>query len=326
MNDQILKIQWERYEEHINLSPVYLKSIIKLYISDEIVAIKPMTEGCANTNYKISFKRHIPVVFRIYTRDSRAMGREADIFRVVHEHVPVPSIIALDDTKKHINYSFGIFTYIRGISMRELVLAGDEKIISACCIDAGRYLAALSNIRFPKQGFFEENLKIKYFMNNYINYFMAQLEDRNIKRELGKNIINKLQKLIYENEKYLPDINQANLTHGDYDPANIKVGKIKNRWGVVGILDWEFAFSGSYYFDIGTMLRFSHKLPKYYERSFITGLEQHGLKLPQDWRKYARLIDLLSLLQLLRFNSKDARPKLNSDVTALIKYTLNNWE
>lgn len=325
MNDPILKIQWERYEEPVNLGLAELQFLIKPYISDEITAINLMREGCANTNYKISFKRHNPVVFRIYTRDSTAMGREADLFRLVHEHIPVPNIIALDASKKHIDYSYGIFTCIPGILMREIVLRGDENIISECCFDTGKYLAALSKIKFPKQGFFQANLKISYFINKYINYFMAQLEDRNIRRELGKNIITKLQKLLCENEKYLPDINQANLSHGDYDPSNIKVAKIKNSWGVVGILDWEFAFSGNYYFDIGTMLRFSHKLPSYYEKAFIAGLEQKGLKLPQDWKKYARLIDLLSLLQLLRFNSKDTRPKLNSDVKTLINYTLNSF-
>lgn len=326
LKEEILKIQWERYQKHVILSRAHIEKLVALYVCDEITSIYLMKEGCANTNYKINFKKHMPVVLRIYTRDSSAMGREADIYCLVQEHVPVPIIKALDNSKSNINYVFAIYSYIPGILMRELILAGEEKIIRECCLDAAQYLVSLSKIKFAQQGFFEEKLKVKFFTNNYINYFIAQLDDRNVRRELDKKTINKLLNILELNNKYLPDIREANLTHGDYDPANIKVAKINNQWRVVGILDWEFAFAGNSYFDIGQMLRFSHKLPKYYESSFLTGLKQYGMNIPDDWQKYSRIIDLLSLLQLIRFNSQHTRPKLNSDVAKLINFTIDYFE
>jgi len=326
LQDEILKIQWERYEEHVILSLSQIKKLVGFYIADEVTAISLMKEGCANTNYKIIFKTHKAVVLRIYTRDSSSMLREADIYSLLFEHVPVPLVIALDNSKNHINHAYAIYSYIPGILMREVIMAGDKKIISECCLDAAKYLAKLSKIRFAAQGFFEAGLEVKFFIHDYMYYFLAQLDNRNVKRELGKNIISKLLKILEQNKNYLPDIREANLTHGDYDPSNIKVARINNAWHVVGILDWEFAFAGNSYFDIGKMLRFSHKLPKYFETIFIAGLKQHGMKISDEWRKYTKIIDLLSLLQLIRFNPKYARPKLNSDVASLISFTVNSFE
>ena len=47
--------------------------------------------------------------------------------------------------------------------------------------------------------------------------------------------------------------------------ANILIDE--KTFKVTGILDWKFEFSGSYLFDIGTLLRFD--LPKAFEQRFI---------------------------------------------------------
>lgn len=72
-------------------------------------------------------------------------------------------------------------------------------------------------------------------------------------------------------------------------------------------------------------LRYSHKIPEYYENSFIAGIEAHGFQLPDKWKKQAKLLDLLCLLQLIHSNPATERPNLNRDVVSLISDTVNNW-
>ncbi len=124
----------------------------------------------------------------------------------------------------------------------------------------------------------------------------------------------------------MPDKNNANLTHADYDPANILVRQIGDKWKIAAILDWEFALASTYLLDMGMMLRYSHRLPDYYEESFIAGIQSKGFQLPSQWKKQAKLMDLLCLLQLTQFNPVAERPNLNRDVVSLIADSVNNWD
>ena len=101
--------------------------------------------------------------------------------------------------------------------------------------------------------------------------------------------------------------------------------KIKEQWKIAAILDWEFAFVGTYLLDIGMMLRYSHKLPACYEDNFITGIQDNGFHLPANWKKQAKLMDFICLLNLARYNPPTERPKMNRDVVSLINDTITNW-
>lgn len=94
---------------------------------------------------------------------------------------------------------------------------------------------------------------------------------------------------------------------------------------MVAILDWEFAFSGSYLLDMGTFLRYSHRLPAIYEANFINGITFEGNSLPENWKKSVKLMDIISLLSTLYWNPKKDSPNLSSDVALLIQNTLDNW-
>jgi aminoglycoside phosphotransferase (APT) family kinase protein len=93
--------------------------------------------------------------------------------------------------------------------------------------------------------------------------------------------------------------NEANLVHGDFGNRNLLVQKIGENWTVAAVLDWEFAIAGSPLTDVGHFLRyegFSH--PKV-EPHFSNGYLQAGGRLPQGWRRLARVIDLIALCESL---------------------------
>jgi|SRR5579871_417858 len=324
----VLKKQWERYKEHIGLSRKEIEAIIAPIISEQIFSIQLLAEGCANTNFKINFRKHKPLVLRVYTRESSSLNRESDLYRLLEHRLPVPQFLFMDASQKTIEYPYAISSYVDGISMRDIVLSGNEKAIRECCLDAGWHLATLSRIKFKHGGFFEQGLNVRPFQprEEYFTYCMGLLSEAGLQKDLGEELLEEVQKLIKDNhDKYLPLADEANLTHSDYDPSNIKVAEVNGIWKITGILDWEFAYAGSYILDIALMLRYSHKLPPYYEESFIEGFLCNGGKLSTTWKRSAKLMDIICLLQLAYHNPRENRPKLNLDVTELIKYTVDNW-
>ena len=100
--------------------------------------------------------------------------------------------------------------------------------------------------------------------------------------------------------------------------------QLDNRWNVSAVLDWEFAFAGSPLVDIGNMLRYSHLHPAIFEQEFINGYREQGRMLPPDWKKIAKLVDLLSLCEFL--NSPTPRDALRQEVTGIIINTQDHWE
>lgn len=62
-----------------------------------------------------------------------------------------------------------------------------------------------------------------------------------------------------------------------------------------------------------------------YEEKFIQGITSEGDPLPKDWKKSAKLLDILSLLSILKSETSIDRPNLIQDINTLLKYTITNW-
>ena len=328
MDEPILKANWERFKAHVDLNEEKIKDLLSPYCTDPIRNFLLLSEGCANTNYKITFQNdRPPLVIRIYMREKSALKREVAIHRLVANTIPVPKHYYFDDLCHHYPYAYSIMEWIDGRLMREIVLSKDDKAISDIVFEAGQYLDELRKIKFDKGGFFDETLSIRPFTQEekYLPYVLSLLQENNVKDSLGHSLLDSVKKLVEKNSHLLPDLDNANLTHSDYDPANIMVKNFNGTWKIAAILDWEFAYSGTYLLDMGLMLRYSHKLPKYYEDKFIEGVESTGHQLPENWKKQAKLMDLLCLLQLIHSNQSSERPNLNRDVVSLITNTVNHW-
>ena len=328
MNEPILKMHWERFKAHVDLDVAIAVKLLLPFTESPIDQLFFLSEGCANTNYKVTFKNNrAPVVIRIYMREKSALRLEVDIHRLVENEIPVPKHFYSDDQCKIYEYPYAIMEWIDGTLMREVILSEDKKAISECAYEAGKYLNELRKIKFNQGGFFQENLRIRPFgkEEKYLPYVLNLLQDKGVRNDLDAHLHHDVSELVNTYSKLLPDENEANLTHADYDPANIMVKLVNGNWKIVAILDWEFSYAGTYLLDIGMMLRYSHKLPICYESRFIAGLTETGLPLPLDWKKQAKLMDLLCLLQLVHCNSFAERPKMNRDVVSLIADTVKNW-
>lgn len=324
----ILKIDWERSKTHAELDVATTIKLLAPIIADPIEQLILLSNGCANTHYKVTFKNsRPPVVIRIYLRDQSAARREMAIQKLVADKIPVPQIYYTDDECVIYPLSYAITEWVNGVLMRGLILEKDETAIRESVYAAGVYLNELRQIKFAQAGFFTEDLCIRPFAPEeaYLPYTLNLLQDTTVQQTLGAALKASVTNLITTQANILTEENEANLTHCDYDPANILINLEKGQWKIAAILDWEFASAATYLLDIGQMLRYAHRLPIYYENSFIAGIVEHGTPLPANWKKQAKLMDLLCLLQLLQANPSSVRPKACRDVISLIADTVKNW-
>ena len=72
------------------------------------------------------------------------------------------------------------------------------------------------------------------------------------------------------------------------------------------------------------MLRYAHEVPAWYETSFLQGLEDAGLQLPDGWRTSIKILTLLSLLDILMRNPADSRPCKQNDIVAIINHIIGS--
>lgn len=325
----ILKVHWERFRAHVELDHKIAASMLLSYTDHPIDRLILLSEGCANTNYKVTFKTKLtPVVIRIYLRESSALAREVEVHRLLADKIPVPKIYYADSECQRYPYPYTIMEWVEGQLMRDVILSEEESAITDCAYEAGKYLNLLRKIKFPYSGFFEVDMKIRPFNKDeeYIPYVLNILQDKIVIESLGEALQTQVIELVKNNQNLLSAHQEANLTHADYDPANMIVKKINGQWKIAAILDWEFAFAGTYLLDIGMMLRYCHRLPAYYEEKFLSGIQNDGFKLPVHWKKIAKLMDLLCLLQLVHYNPLSQRPKMNLDVVSLIEDTVKRWD
>jgi aminoglycoside phosphotransferase (APT) family kinase protein len=329
MNKTPLKLQWERSQAPLSLNTITAAKLLAPYTQASIAELLLLTGGCANTNYKVTFQDHTPpLVIRFYMRDQSALERELAIHKRVATQVPAPHFFYTDPSCALVEHPYALIEWKEGLLMCEAILSPrNEKVIADCSEEAGKYLGELRKIKFPHHGFFQAELKIRPSKpeEEYLPFVLTLLQDKGVQQSLGKELLQTVENLVSVNASLLKEDKEANLTHADYNPANILVKETQTGWKITAILDWEFSFAGSYLLDLGTMLRYAHTLPSSYEKKLIQGLIETSGNLPTHWKKQAKLMDLLCLLDLIQRNPKEERPQLTEDVILLIANTCENW-
>ncbi len=103
---------------------------------------------------------------------------------------------------------------------------------------------------------------------------------------------------------------ETSLVHGDLGKRNIIVRRVSEKWKLVAVLDWEFAFSGSSLTDVGHFLRYEKTSRPLIESHLSDGYVEAGGKLPEHWRQVASVMDIASLCESL------TRDQLPEDIIA----------
>ncbi|MDA0782461.1 MAG: aminoglycoside phosphotransferase family protein [Proteobacteria bacterium] len=323
----VLKSNWEKTNEYTDVDEKIIKQAIQNACPEKTLAsYSIISGGCANLNVKIRFKdSNDPFLLRLYLRDKEAALKEQNIYKMVGDKIPVPEVLCVGNTG---SYRYALTNFVSGITLRDTILHENAEELSDAIYETGSLLAKLQNYTFPCSGFFDQNLKVqdRLEQNFCVDFLHECLESSTVSSELGSNLVKHIAEIADQYASYFPNNSEHTLVHADYDPSNILVNKQNGKWKVTAILDWEFAFSGSYLCDVANMLRYAHQLPDSYEQSFLQGLQDAGIKLPNNWRITIHLLNLLSLLDCLVRSDPKNRPNQCKDIKELIGHIVDQLE
>lgn len=221
-------------------------------------------------------------------------------------------------------YRYAIVEYMPGITLRDLLLDHPEENMRDIMHSAGATLAAIQAYHFDRSGFFDAQLQVRtpFSSQDLIKFIKERLEHQTVVEQLGAHTCNSIARIIDTHSSYLPPNPSTHLVHADYDPANILVHRVHNTWQISAIIDWEFAFSGPWLCDVANMVRYAHHMPPLFEASFLQGIHDAGLELPDHWRITVDLLNLVSLLDCLVHCPPQQRPRQCADIIQLIQHII----
>src|ERR1700722_6752019 len=101
----------ERAYAIINLNHQQIENICRGYFGDDghLEAYEHLSGGAVNTTYKIVWK-DIKYVLRFYARDPQLAQVEKEIYRLIHERVPVAELLYINTSKEP--YPFALFSFV----------------------------------------------------------------------------------------------------------------------------------------------------------------------------------------------------------------------
>ena len=241
----MFKSSWEKTSVTYQLPEGMVEKMVHLaYPNQKLTSFELIAGGCANLNYKIQLEDETqPLILRIYVRDKTAAYREQKLAELLKQTVPVPRIYYIGELEGH---QFAMTEFMSGISLRDLFLGCVPHDLSTIMHEVGITLSNISAHTFSKAGFLDKDLNIiPYEFSDVIKFAQDCLTHSTVLSVLDSSIISDIQKTIEQCTHLCQTDDEKHLVHGDFDPANILVDKINDSWVVTGILDWEFAFSGS---------------------------------------------------------------------------------
>lgn len=321
----MFKAKWEKTRIKHIFPLKHVEDMARLFHPHaRIIAYELLDGGCSNLNFKIQLEcENHPLILRIYTRDKskNIASIEQKLAKILHKNIPVPMTHYVG---KFCHYSFAITDFMAGITLRDLLLSNLSYNLCAIIHDVGALLAKITSYAFHESGFFDEKLNIiTHHPSDILNFVHDCLNHTTVISVLPHNIHRDISKVFENSGDILLTLREKHLVHGDFDPANILVDHINGEWKVSGILDFEFAFSGSVLWDVANMLRYSHKMPPEFKSAFIESLTKNGVQLHNSWPSIIHLLNLSALLDCLKRSDPRHHPHRCADIVDLMTYILS---
>ncbi len=234
------------------------------------------SSGKCNSNYKLILDDGSKFVARL--SNSISSARELRVMDLARDLVPVPRVV-----------------YQRsGLTVLEFLEGQILEVVPEHSRLAGLAIAQFSILEFDSPGRIEEDGSIAAFDFGGVRGFIAQcLENPEVLSRLGPHRQSQLDTLLQARVDLLDELgSETHFVHGDFNPTNILIHEEK----LSGVIDWEYALSGTPFMDIGNLLR---NIDEAYHHEVENGLLEGGMKLPQDWKERAELVDLISQFEFL---------------------------
>lgn len=313
--EHALRQTWQRGTPALEVDDGRLGDVLMaVFPGARLRSATPLSGGLANTNLRLSFAGEPgDLVLRLYQRDPGQMAKEAAIAGRLRDRVPVAAFVHVEPDPAPLGAPFALLRWVDGVTMDSVLPALDQAALDGLGETLGRLLATIHGERFGRSGFLDGNLNVvEPFVPGgagLIAFCAEAMADDLVRRRLGKE---RCRALMAHVEDHAHGLDQWRgspcLTHADFGGSNILVKQADGVFDVAAVLDWEFAFAGSPFFDLGNLTR----PPLDARPSFLASLER-GYRaidsgLPENWQALSRLVDLTAWVDFA------GRPDLSQSV------------
>ena len=291
-----------------------------------ILRVQPLAGGLRNANFKLTLDcTAAPTVLRVYEHDASLCRKEADLMRLLGASVPVPEVLLAEPAGKGLR-PFMLQRYVEGPTFRELARSARSEEVAEAARSAGETLAAIGSIAFANPGWLAPGPTVTDPLlpgPDPMPRFVDQcLASPMVQKRAPAKLIERTQAAVWSHAAALRRAaDETCLVHGDFGGRNLLVRRVAGRWVVAAVLDWEFAVSGSPLADVGHLLRYERRGRPTVEPHFRAGYLEGGGRLPPEWRRLARLVDLVALCEML---TRDGLPDAAAaELVELIRATVD---
>jgi aminoglycoside phosphotransferase (APT) family kinase protein len=233
------------------------------------------------------------------------MGKEAALLGITWSSFRVPRILKTGS-------DFLLLEYVPHSSLQDTAEHGEI---------LGRALSEIHSVKYETSGELNSDLKTEEPLEDLIavmgNYALGFLDQpslaplSNLKDSFKAFLSSQGEAL---RQMSLPPV----LIHGDFKASNLH--RAENNQPLV--LDWEFAYAGPAWMDIGQLFRWSPS--EAFKFGFEVGYGTRKRAFPEDWLDWAAAFDLFNLMGLLE--KSELGSKRAKDVVGLIQHTFDKFK
>ncbi|MER6778160.1 MULTISPECIES: phosphotransferase family protein [unclassified Streptomyces] len=228
------------------------------------------------------------------------LGRAAD------STVPVTAVVAADPHGRATGRPTLLYRFVDGTPLSQVLadgpVSGEARALGRA---VGAVLARIGRVRLPRPGAFGDSSLVPTPDGADPLGDLPGFVDRCLATSVADGPLSGtdaavLRDLARRGPRALAAVaGERSLVHCDFNPKNVLVQRQDGQWAVAAVLDWELAFSGSPLFDVGNMLRFAHEYPPDFTAGFVEGFRDGNGRLPVDWLRLSRTLDLFALADIL---------------------------
>ena len=193
------------------------------------------------------------IVLRANTVDvnDAKFRNEAIAYRLlVGSGLPVPRVLALDESREVVPFDLMITTRLQGVSVAESWTSLNPEALEMVILDSGAMLARIHGVTFPAFGKLRELDSDPFptwfaYFADYAGRYLAAARELNL---IDLDMDRRLSGVLQRSRPLLDRVERGSLVHSDFHFENI----VQNDGHVSGLLDFEWALSGDPSYDFMT--------------------------------------------------------------------------
>jgi len=327
-----LRENWTRGVPLLNLSVNEVGTLCEpAFPGQGVVECTEARGGLVNTNLRVCLSgRDEPILLRLYTRDPTQAHKEWALNRLTADaSVPVPRFLHFAESNPVTGHPYVLMEWVEGVRLETLVGSTEPGRLADLGRGVGAALATIHAITFPTYGFLDDQLNvatpITMGSDGLVAFLRHCLVEGRGRERLDAETVHTLLTFAEAEGPLLDTWNGAPcLSHSDFGGSNLLIQQAADgKWVVAAVLDWEFAFSGTPFFDLGNLLRPPLGAVPGFECGVIAGYRAAGGTLPPQWKRLSLLTDLTAWAEFL--NRPAAGDALIADATRMMAATVRNW-